>query len=444
MRDVAVTKHDQILEYIDSLPVGDKISVRGVAKNLSVSEGTAYRAIKEAENIGLVSTIQRVGTIRIEKKTKESFEKLTFAEVVRVIEGETLSGKEGLDKTLKKFVIGAMTKSSMARYVTPGSLMIVGDRESIQRFALSEGAAVLVTGGFDVSADILMLADQVGMPILRTSHDTFTVATMINRAISDQMIKKDIVLVEDIQTPFADTVYLTVKDTVQDYYDLVEHSGFTRFPIVNKSNRLVGMITSKDVTNKLPTQSVEKVMTKSPRYAKTHMSVASIGHQMIWDGLEIIPLVEDDLTLTGIISRRDVMEAMQSSKKDPQMGNTLADQIIMQVIEKESFSKEESPVFTFVVTPQMVNTIGTLSFGVLNQIISNAVKRTVMKQHDYNSVIEQISLYYLKLIQIDSELEIRPEVIEVGRRSAKLDVSILIDNVVVTKALVVCQLMDQT
>ena len=69
------TKHDLILSYIEQLPVGEKISVRGIAKQLQVSEGTAYRAIKEAENSGLVSTIQRVGTIRIERKLKKNIEK---------------------------------------------------------------------------------------------------------------------------------------------------------------------------------------------------------------------------------------------------------------------------------------------------------------------------------------------------------------------------------
>lgn len=65
------TKHEQIIEYISQLPIGGKISVRQVAKAMSVSEGTAYRAIKESETQGLVSTIERVGTIRIEKKKKK-------------------------------------------------------------------------------------------------------------------------------------------------------------------------------------------------------------------------------------------------------------------------------------------------------------------------------------------------------------------------------------
>ena len=51
------TKHQRIIEYIESLPVGEKISVRTIAKNMQLSEGTAYRAIKAAENLGIVSTI---------------------------------------------------------------------------------------------------------------------------------------------------------------------------------------------------------------------------------------------------------------------------------------------------------------------------------------------------------------------------------------------------
>ncbi len=43
----------KFLKHIEELPIGDRISVRSIAKSLSVSEGTAYRAIKDAENIGL-------------------------------------------------------------------------------------------------------------------------------------------------------------------------------------------------------------------------------------------------------------------------------------------------------------------------------------------------------------------------------------------------------
>ncbi len=47
-----MTKHEQILDYIESLSIGSKISVRKIAKFLNVSEGTAYRAIKDADKWG--------------------------------------------------------------------------------------------------------------------------------------------------------------------------------------------------------------------------------------------------------------------------------------------------------------------------------------------------------------------------------------------------------
>ena len=161
------TKHEQIIQYIESMPVGEKLSVRTIAKNMGMSEGTAYRAIKEAENNGLVSTIERVGTIRIERKNKGNIETLSFGQISNIIEGDILGGRKGLDKTLSKFVIGAMQKDAIDRYISPGSLMIVGNRNDIQRYALENGAAVLITGGFETDDEILKLADKVEMPILR-------------------------------------------------------------------------------------------------------------------------------------------------------------------------------------------------------------------------------------------------------------------------------------
>ncbi|MBP1044831.1 CBS domain-containing protein [Enterococcus sp. BWM-S5] len=442
------TKHDQILQHIEGLPIGDRISVRSIAKNLGVSEGTAYRAIKDAENIGLVSTIQRVGTIRIERKLKKHIEKLTFGEVVRIIEGDVLGGSAGLDKVLNKFVIGAMTKKAMVRYITPGSLMIVGNRHEVQKLALENGAAVLITGGFDTDEEIEQLADELEMPVLRTTYDTFTVATMINRALSDQLIKKDIMLVSDIYTTLDKTNYLSVANSISDYQKLSEETTHSRFPVVNKNMRLVGIITAKDVIGKNDTTTIDKVMTKEPIVVKKTMSVASVSHQMIWDGLEVMPVVEDDFSLIGLVSRQDVMKAMQLVQRQTQIADTISDQISGEVMISEDQNQEkgklETPSFTFHVTPQMVNGVGTISFGVLSEIVSNVTQRTMIVNQKRNVLIEQVNLHYLRLIQLESDLDIRPRILELGRRSAKLDVEIYLENALVAKAIVVCQVMERS
>lgn len=440
------TKHDQILQYIESLPVGERISVRMIAKNLQVSEGTAYRAIKDAENVGLVSTIQRVGTIRIERKLKQNIEKLTFGEVVKIIEGDIIGGEKGLTKVLNKFVIGAMTEEAMLRYITPGSLMIVGNRTGAQKLALENGAAVLITGGFEADPSVLKLADHLEMPVLRTTYDSFTVATMINRALTDQLIKKEIMLVEDIYTNLELTNYLFVDHTVADYRKLNEETSHTRFPVVNKNMRLLGILTAKDVIGKPDNLSIERVMTKDPSSVKTHMSVASVAHMMIWDGLEVMPVVADDLSLLGIISRQDVMKAMQLAQRQPQVADTIADQIIEQIeiVNTPSSLDKNQLSFKFTVTPQMTNSVGTISFGVLSELLTNAAQRTLLSYQKRNAVIEQLNLLYFKLIQLESELEIRPRVLELGRKTAKLDMEVYIENTLVAKAIIVCQLMERT
>lgn len=440
------TKHDRILQYIETLPVGERISVRMIAKNLQVSEGTAYRAIKEAENTGLVSTIQRVGTIRIERKLKQHIEKLTFGEIVKIIEGDIIGGEAGLDKVLNKFVIGAMTEEAMLRYITPGSLMIVGNRTGAQKLALETGAAVLITGGFEADQSVLKLADQLEMPVLRTTYDSFTVATMINRALTDQLIKKEIMLVGDIYTKLPQTNYLFVNQTVSDYRQFSETYSHSRFPVVNKSLRLLGIITAKDVIGKQDSLSLERVMTKDPLSVKTQMSVASVAHMMIWDGLEVMPVVADDLSLLGIISRQDVMKAMQLAQRQPQVADTIADQIIEQIdmVPATNPADKNQHYFKFTVTPQMTNSVGTISFGVLSEILTNTAQRTLLTYQKRHAVVEQLNLLYFKLIQLESELEIRPRVLELGRKNAKLDIEVYSENTIVAKAIIVCQLMERS
>lgn len=436
------TKHDQIIDYIESLPVGEKISVRSIAKNLNMSEGTAYRAIKEAEVSGLVSTIERVGTIRIERKSKDNFEILTFGEVAKIIEGEVLGGQDGLDKVLNRFVIGAMTEEAMLRYIQPESLMIIGNRESAQKLALENGAAVLITGGFEASEELIHLADSLKIPVLGTSYDTFTVATMINRAMTDQLIKKKIMLVSDIYTELSDTYYLTSDGTVYDYRQLNESCGHSRFPVVNQVGRLVGIVTAKDVIGKSDSMSLERVITKHPTITKPHTSVASVAHLMIWNGLEMIPVVKDNLELLGMVSRQDVMKAMQLAQRQPQVGNTIEDEV-MDNLSLPSLSSDSPEHYRFTVTPQMTNSLGTISFGVLCEVISAVTRDYLLDVQKKNAVIEQLSLHYLKMIQIDSDIEIRIKTLDIGRKYAKLDIEVLLENTIVAKAIVTNQLMER-
>ncbi|MGO4888702.1 DRTGG domain-containing protein [Anaerobacillus sp. MEB173] len=434
------TKHEQILEYITSLEIGHKISVRQIAKALTVSEGTAYRAIKEAENQGLVSTIERVGTIRIEKKQKDNIEKLTFAEVVNIVDGHVLGGRNGLHKTLNKFVIGAMRQEAMMRYVEAGNLLIVGNRDLVHKLALEAGSAVLITGGFDTNDEVKQLADELELPIISTSYDTFTVAAMINRAIYDQLIKKEIALVDDILIPLQDTFYMTTSNTVEKWYELNDKTGHSRYPVIDENMKIQGVVTSKDVMGANRMTPIEKVMTRNPITVNERTSVAASAHMMVWEGIELLPVVDQQRKLLGIISRQDVLKALQMIQRQPHVGETIDDIITSRFKEVTSGSE---PSYICEVTPQMTNQLGTISYGVLTTLVTEAGSRVLRQYKKGDLVVENITIYFIKPVQIESKIDIHPKVLEIGRKFGKVDVEIFHEGNIVGKALMMAQLIDR-
>ena len=435
------TKHNQILEHINSLPVGHKISVRQIAKDLNVSEGTAYRAIKDAENKGYVSTIERVGTIRIEKKKKENIERLTYAEVINIVDGQVLGGREGLHKTLNKFVIGAMKLEAMMRYTDAGNLLIIGNRTQAHQLALEAGAAVLITGGFDTEDYVKKLADELKLPIISSSYDTFTVATLINRAIYDQLIKKEIVLVEDILTPIEKTISFSPTDLVAKWHEYSQETLHGRYPIIDENLKVLGIITAKDIIGVSIETPVEKVMTKNPITVNGKVSVASAARMMVWEGIELLPVVDEQNRLQGILSRQDVLQALQMIQRQPQVGETIEDIVTNQFIDTKETKNEN--MYRFSVTPQMTNSIGTLSYGVFTTIVTEATNRVLRIHKKGDLVVENLTIYFVKPVQIDTIIEVHPKVMEVGRKFGKVDVEVYQEGAVVGKALLMVQLIDR-
>lgn len=433
------TKHELILRYIKELSVGEKISVRQVARELDVSDGTAYRAIKEAENRKLVNTIERVGTIRIEKKKRESIERLTFAEVLNIVDGQVLGGRAGLHKTLTKFVVGAMQLDDMMRYIDAGSLLIVGNRLQAHKTALLADAAVLVTGGFDATDEAKKIADELELPIISTSYDTFTVATMLNRAIYDQLIEKEILLAVDILTPLSQTVVLSVNDTVQNFNNINQETGHLGYPVTNHLGRLVGIVTSRDTIGKDNEEKIEKVMTRNPITVTENTSVAAAAHIMIWEGIDLLPVVTEAKEFVGIVSREDVLKSFQTAQRQPHQGETIDDIVKkqMEIVEEDTLAIE------FTVTPQLTNQFGSLSYGAMTTLLTETGNRAIKMRKRGEGVAENLSLYFLQPVQLGAIVRVTPRILQMSRRFVKVDFDVFVEEDLVAKAMVMYQLFDR-
>lgn len=429
------TKHEQIIQYIQNLPIDSKISVRSIARNLKVSEGTAYRAIKSAENLHLVATKERVGTVRIEENENRRMHHLTIEEIIKVTDCQVLGGASGLSRQVRKFIIGAMEADGMRRYIEPDSLIIVGNRDEIQRIALESDVAVLISGGFKPSETIVDLANKREVPLLSVNFDTYATATLINKAMIERSMQKDILLVEDIYIPLEQTQFLYTDDTITAYRQLSENSGHTRFPICERDGKLAGILTAKDILDFTPDTHLAKAMTPTPISAKKPMSVASITHMMIWDGLEILPVVDEEDYLQGILSRQDVLRTLQYTQQTEQSENRievlLADKLKF-VDQNEDMTKAR---YRFLSDVSLTNDFGALSNALQHSIIQLSVKQFVKKMQDKSIVVDKVNAYYLKLVPLQSTIDIVLEFLDVSRRSMEIDITVYHGKQVMTKAM---------
>ena len=416
-----MSKHEDIIKHIKSLDIGTKISVRGIATALNVSEGTAYRAIKDCDSAGIASTIPRVGTIRTDKIVKKEIKELTYQEIMDISNGTLMGGNKGIQRTLNKFVIGAMTIDAMEKYIRQDCLLIVGNREEAQRLALTKGAAVLITGGFKCSEDIKKLADEKELPIISSTYDTFTIATLINKAMSENSIKKDIIFVSDIMNKAP--ISIKGRDTIKDFRKLKEVTRHTKYPVVDENRKLIGIITLKQIPEDTSDDElVSRYMIKNPLTISPENTVAYVAHIMGGEGIELCPVVTNK-KLIGIINRKDVILALKYMARQPQTFETLESKVINNF---QLFFKDNKACFSGKIIPEMMDTIGTASWGSLNLLLST-MGIMALKQNNINITADSISTYFMKPVQIDCEITVETDVITTDRNFCKVEITMYDD-----------------
>jgi predicted transcriptional regulator len=162
---------------------------------------------------------------------------------------------------------------------------------------------------------------------------------------------------------------------------------------------------------------------------------------MVWEGIELLPVVDGNRKLLGAINRVDVLKALQYIQKQPQNGETF-EELIWTGLE-EARDENGSLYYRGVISPQMTNHLGTVSEGVLTTLMTQAAYRVVQEHKKGDLVMDNMATYFIKPVQIESEIQIRPTVIEVSRKFGKIDVEIYHAGNLVSKAMLTAQVIDQ-
>lgn len=157
--------------------------------------------------------------------------------LVRVLKGRMLV--EGRRKLGDRVLVGAMQAETMADYIEPGCLVVLGDREDAQLMAIERGAAALViTGDLLVSERTIAAAKKHGVLVISTAHHTFTVVRLINLSIN----------IQDIM--YREFNFCHPEDQMSEVQLLLARR--RSLPVVDNDGRLVGYLSRTDLLNARP------------------------------------------------------------------------------------------------------------------------------------------------------------------------------------------------
>lgn len=431
-----MAKIDRIMEHIKEMQLGTKLSVRTLAKDQGVSDATAYKAIKLMEEEGYLETLPRTGTIRVESEKEKKIESITYKEIIRIVDGELLGGKDGIEKTIYRFNIGAMTMEAMKKYLTVGGLLIVGNRDEVHSLALNMGVGVLITGGFKASEKNVALADRLKIPIISCSYDTFTTASMINRGISENLIKQTIPYVKDIIQK--ETYHLTTRDTIHDYIKLSERSGHEKFPVVDEKMVVQGIITAKEILGREDSDRLGDVLRKVNLNVTPKTTVSYVAHIMDWENLPLCPVTEEGV-LVGVITRTDILKALQERHMKPMETDTMEDKILRHLtVEK----RDGKFYYSGVVTAEFLDPLGNASRGLLSMLMSKTAISHLQNQY-FSCSLDKCATDFYEVLGIDVKFTMEINIIKTSKLHSKVDVNLRSrDKLIATSRLSILHTLD--
>lgn len=162
--------------------------------------------------------------------------------ICRVLGGEFQHSVQANKQEDFLVMVGAMSahgfKERLEKFKAEQLLVVCGDRPTIQLPALERGVrGMIVTGGFDLSPDLLELAQEKNVTVIKSPYDTATTTIKIKtaRSIRNAIQRKFITLLSE--QPLAEARRIT------------DRASQPIFPVTDDAGKLVGIASKTDLIN---------------------------------------------------------------------------------------------------------------------------------------------------------------------------------------------------
>ncbi len=190
--------------------------------------------------VGLISN-NDIAMCYMEVSNQESLSQARpqYKNIIETLNGTLLTGNEHGIFMHGKVEVAAGNKERVEEYIDKDDLVILGDREEMQRRSLElDVSCMIICGGSQVSTEMLEMAKRRDCVLISTPYDTFTTARLINQSmpIKSIMTKKGLITFE-------------LDDYIDDIKDVMSKERHRDFPVLDENGDYVGMISRRNLLN---------------------------------------------------------------------------------------------------------------------------------------------------------------------------------------------------
>lgn len=303
-------KSDLVISFIEQLPEGAKVSVRELSAQLNVSEGTAYKAVKEAEQRGLVLVKPKAGTVRVKSERSVLDQMIPAADLCSLLGLTVHAGKEHLRHGIRKLVICNGSVQDLLRQLggTPAEacLCLCGDRPDIQDAVLSTGGHLLLTDGARPTWTQISQAERGGLIILSSAQSAYSLVRAFDAEFAEHTDYSDSDQVSGwMQTPD----YLYYNDIVADWQQFYAEGSFIKqYPLVDDNLELYGGLDLWRASAAVPSQKLRSAAADEMQIPTVSLTddLKAVAKRFVVNG-ETLAAVMDGKRMVGTITPNDLL-----------------------------------------------------------------------------------------------------------------------------------------
>ena len=155
---------------------------------------------------------------------------VSFASLAKTIDAQFVTSVLKDELIRGRVRIAASTGEALKALLSKDDIVLLGDRQEDQLLSIAAGCACLIlTAGAVPSATVLAKAEQKKVLILTTSHDTYTVARLVQQSVPVQRVMRN------------DVVAFGPAELLADVRQHIAATNYRNYPITD-NGRFMGMI----------------------------------------------------------------------------------------------------------------------------------------------------------------------------------------------------------